>query len=398
MLCSPPLFLTLVLFPFVENNADVLRDLRGIENESTAKTTVPLDVTHHLPTNFSGQQYTLKSGKTVKSKKAEKKSKKNKKSKNGSLTVMTRNIYLGADLNTIEDVSDSQGLVEFVASLISILSQDTDIHVRSKQLADEILQTKPDLIGIQEAATFIFTDPFGTENVIDYLTILLQELTKRNLNYSVAVKSDPGNPLGPFPSDFAGNTASFAMSDAILVNDDNNSIEIVHTASGIFSRQQTITTPFGDLEIPFGWCYVDGVTSDKKFRFANTHLNRYGGELNEAHAAEFLKMITKTDSPLIVVGDMNITPEGTSTDIPEVTKTYNILTEDLIDAWDSDGGYSCCFNERLTGGDLVERIDYILYDGKLKKKSVNEIGTTAFRDKKPLFASDHSGLVASFTL
>ena len=64
---------------------------------------------------------------------------------------MTRNLYLGADLTpaiaatTPDEFVDGNGKIlrEVIAN---------DFPTRAKGLADEILETKPDLVGLQEVA------------------------------------------------------------------------------------------------------------------------------------------------------------------------------------------------------------------------------------------------------
>lgn len=184
------------------------------------------------------------------------------------------------------------------------------------------------------------------------------------------------------------------------MNSDNTSLDITAIESGLFTDRQMIATGLGEFPVIFGWCFIDGVSKGKNFRFGNTHLNGDDtGALNTAQAQEFLDMVVSTtELPTIVVGDMNVNPEATNCGFDDPSETYNLMTENLNDAWEGDGGYTDGANEKLTDADFYKRIDYIFYNTKLKMEDIVIVGREASRNSPPLYASDHAGLVASFSL
>src|SRR3954453_18593723 len=112
------------------------------------------------------------------------------------VSVMTRNLYLGADLAPAIGASS---LEAFVAANGQILREVTanDFPTRAKGLAHEILSEKPDLVGLEEVAlwrtgppdlTPVLTgQPTATTVRYDYLAELLAELNKGPDRYEVVV-------------------------------------------------------------------------------------------------------------------------------------------------------------------------------------------------------------------
>jgi hypothetical protein len=116
------------------------------------------------------------------------------------VNVMTRNLYLGADLTP---AIEAKGLGEFTAATGKILRDVTanDFPVRAKGLAQEILKKSPDLVGLQEVALWRTgppsldpllsgSPPTATSVRYDYLQLLLDQLNKGKKRYRVAVAND----------------------------------------------------------------------------------------------------------------------------------------------------------------------------------------------------------------
>ena len=116
-------------------------------------------------------------------------------------TVMTRNVYLGADIQRpIVATAGKTGLDALVSlgnsnvETRSIVDQ-TNFPRRSELLAAEIAKAKPDLVGLQEVALWrsgplqlpppFGATPLGTTNAqrvdYDYLRLLLQDLRQEGV-------------------------------------------------------------------------------------------------------------------------------------------------------------------------------------------------------------------------
>src|SRR4051812_48141560 len=121
---------------------------------------------------------------------------KNKPKAKPDVTVMSRNLYLGADIIKIAAVTSEQQEEDNVATLHHTVDQ-TNFPLRAKAIAKEVKQNKPDVIGLQEVARY-YRGPDGvhdkTKNatvvLYDYLEILQSEIKAKGLNYKVGAEQD----------------------------------------------------------------------------------------------------------------------------------------------------------------------------------------------------------------
>src|SRR3954469_13877472 len=108
------------------------------------------------------------------------------------VTVMSRNLYLGADIITAAVAKDRADLQQRATALLGVVQQ-TNFPVRAKAIAKEIATTRPDLVGLQEVADWRRTADGVTGRhdasivVYDYLALLTKELKARHLSYRPAI-------------------------------------------------------------------------------------------------------------------------------------------------------------------------------------------------------------------
>ena len=106
-----------------------------------------------------------------------------------SLRVMTRNLYLGADLTpALDRNADTQAFLGAVASIFAA-NQATDFARPGEAIAQEIDRTGPDLVGLQEVSGWETSGPATVAPSQDFLAVLQAALAARGLDYRVASTS-----------------------------------------------------------------------------------------------------------------------------------------------------------------------------------------------------------------
>ena len=116
-----------------------------------------------------------------------------------ALTVMTRNLYVGADIFRVVEADPGLILPTIIEVYATVVQ--TNFGERAEALADEVLLHQPHLIGLQEVSLIrrqfpgdVFDgNPVPATDVdMDYLQMYLDALAARGLNYTVAASVDLG--------------------------------------------------------------------------------------------------------------------------------------------------------------------------------------------------------------
>ena len=195
------------------------------------------------------------------------------------ITVMTRNLYLGTDLDPIIGAPDLPSLLQAVddgfANVVA-----TDFPTRAGAIADEIADTQPDLVGLQEVSLWRTDVPPDGEVspaetvAFDFLQILLGAMEARGLSYAPVVSVD--NFDAEVPAGFPPTMdVRLTDRDVILARTDLKTAELMlsNPMAANFETAATIPdTPIGTITIPRGWTSVDVKLRGKEFRLVNTHL------------------------------------------------------------------------------------------------------------------------------
>lgn len=226
---------------------------------------------------------------------------------NPNVSVMTRNLYLGTDLLAI---ATAPTLAEFEQRATAGFEQvqATDFPARAQSIAREVKRTKPDLIGLQEAALWRTGPKDGaatpaTEVAYDYVALLLAALDEVGLRYSVASSTDEADIEGPTSGGF---DVRLTMRDVVLVSDRRKGLEVTGRGGANYAARVPLPTVAGVFTVLRGYAYADLELGERDFRFVDTHLEAF---LEAARVAQAQELVAPggpvQGQRVIVVGDMN---------------------------------------------------------------------------------------------
>ncbi len=332
----------------------------------------------------------------------------------GKVTVMTRNIYIGADVDKLLLAEDPSQIPEIVAELFHDM-QATNFPKRAVALANEIKSMQPDLIGLQEVSLIrtqspgdlIFGGSIPAETVlIDYLEVLLKTMSSMGLHYEAVAKNKNTDIELPMAiSQTAFDDIRLTDYDVILAK---KGIKVSNVVERNFKARLTI--PEMGIEVPRGFSAVTAEVNGNKYRFVNTHLEDadQGGPLVQiqlAQATELLLRLATVKIPVILVGDFN------SAAPTEPTYRLVTLTKRYKDTWllntlsDNPEGFTYGHDADLLNlePNFWKRIDYIfvrneisLFGPRLRQVTAEVLGdeTTDKIEPSGLWPSDHGGVAA----
>lgn len=311
--------------------------------------------------------------------------------------VMSRNLYLGADLTPLVRAQSPE---DVAAAVQQILGQviASDPPRRMAWVADEIAAQRPDVVGLQEAALWQIRTPAG-EVHYDFVALILKALAAKGLDYRVAVSQTNFDSAVQLAG--AGLPARFADRDVVLVNAAKSvsALRVLDTGAAHFTSQLIFPTLLGPVDFARGYVYVDVKSWGKTWRFVNTHFEAYPGfgavphDYTSDQARELLAALPSA-MPTVLAGDLN------SSSANPLLQGAVVLTEEggFVDAWaelhPDEPGYTCCRTGQLSGGTLSQRIDYVMTRGEVAPTSAALVGVAPRADLPPRWPSDHAGVVA----
>jgi endonuclease/exonuclease/phosphatase family metal-dependent hydrolase len=343
------------------------------------------------------------------------------------VNVMTRNLYLGANLTP---AIEAESLDELVDANGQILREVTlnDFPTRAQGLADEILEKRPDLVGLQEVALWrtappslapLQTGPSATTVRYDYLQELLAELNagkgkngKGKPQYEVVVVQSefdleapadengvagdgPGGPLAD-----AEINGRLTMRDVILARRSGG----VHTWNAQGANFDTLLeVPILGTPVPIarGWTATDArVRGSHPFRFVNTHLEAFHPLIRQAQAAELVDADGPATSslPVVLVGDLN---SDDDTVVGADRLAYEVLLAAGMVERSTNDPLSCCLESSLlavgAGGnvdDFDHQVDHVMTrdPGQITLQSSSVTGLFPVNG---FWNSDHAGVFSA---
>jgi hypothetical protein len=343
-----------------------------------------------------------------------------------TVTVMTRNLFLGADLSPAIQAASIPEAIDGAGTVWNEL-QSTRFPERAAPLAREIKRSKADLVGLQEVALWRKQVPSdggappispipgaqpASDVEFDFLALLRAELKKVGAKYRVVVvqtefagelpadvdHSDATGtgPLAVYGADF---DASLTMRDVILVRR-GTKVKLGKTRKGHFDTRYEPSV--GGIPIPVdrGWASVEAKIRGKRFRFIDTHLEAFGDpKIREAQAKELVAGPLDTKKQVILVGDLNSgiarhnEPERPGDDL-----AFRALAR--FGMKDRGAIQSCCYDNIFDPNSVLDHtVDHVLTKPGLKKIRAYVTGDDASeRTASGLWPSDHGGVVSRLQL
>ena len=320
------------------------------------------------------------------------------------LTVMTRNLYVGAP---IEALFDAELPLPVAAWELWQQVKTTNYPERAEAMADEIARARPHLIGLNEVSYFDVQTTAGAET-LDFLPILLNELAERRLDYvPVAYVQNFAGQVPLFdPATGVQGMATLVDFDFILARGDVT-VSDPQAANFEAAVVEIADIPgIGQMPIQIlrGWASIDAEVHGFAFRFVVSHLEpgEEQPDIQEAQGFELMAALDDEQLPIIMVGDMNSAADRST------TPTYGNFIDigDYRDTWNRrQPGYTCCqlsdlLNRRSV---LDKRVDLILFSddfglGRGNRRAIRSwLVGNRFWDKTPsgLWPSDHAGVITS---
>jgi endonuclease/exonuclease/phosphatase family metal-dependent hydrolase len=377
------------------------------------------------------------------------------KKKGHQLTVMTRNLYLGADLGPVLQAPGIGEAIDAGGQVVNQVHATRFPSVRAASLAAEIKKRKPDIVGLQEVSwwrtgpvnldpnvvtnpTASTTDPLGG----DFITELLNKLNtgkgkkkgkkgsavaakkgkkKGGVRYVLAVIKNEfdaelpvdDDPSGGEPVFGADHNERLTMRDAILVRK-GAGVKFKNPTSGTFNTLLRVQLAgFLNIDVTRGWTAIDAKARGRSFRFVNSHLEAFDsaasnttnqgttlgrGDIRAAQASQLVGPGGPANStgPVILLGDMN-SDDDTVADNGD-RNAYNALLAGGFTERSTANPLSCCLNDPfLVGGpnsinDFDHQVDHVLANkGKIKFVKGFVDGRAPVNG---LYPSDHAGVTS----
>jgi len=343
--------------------------------------------------------------------------------------VMTRNLYLGADLTPAIDAQNFDELKDAAGQILNQVDANK-FKVRAKGLAREILTKRPDLVGLQEVALWrtgpckiiVPPNPFEAKHVrYDFLKLLLDRLNAHGREYRAVVVQPEfdfeteANTDGS-PDHSCDINGRLTMRDAILVRR-HAGVKTSNPQSDSFDTLLQVRVSGIPIDVTRGWTAVDAkVRKGPRFRFVNTHFEAFdnqpsnttnqgtevgNGKVRKAQAQELIGSggPATGKKAVILVGDLN---SDVQTQIKPGDGAANwwLLSHGFKERSTHDP-LSCCLKPDLlrvgAGGDISQfdhKVDHIMTNDP------RHIGRarTAVTGRKPhngFWDSDHAGLFSA---
>jgi len=322
----------------------------------------------------------------------------------GAITVLTRNAYIGADVDAViaalmspDDADDLPALLTAIATL-----QATDLPTRAAAFANEIAIGQPDVVGFQEITQLdIDLSALGGPAVtLDFLPAIQAALAARGLNYAV------GGQNKNIDITLLGGAIQMVDYDVVLYNADRVQWQTLVAKTFTYNLG-----PIADgVVLERGFVAGTAALGDVTYAIVSTHpepdLNPQI-QLPDLRAAQIAEVLAVLDGaePAVIMGDLN--------DDPGSPMYLALVAAGFADVWaelrPEQVGYTCCHASDLSNEQTAfdQRIDYVFARGvehRLRAVTgrVDLVGDSP-GDRSagpfyPIWPSDYAGVLAKLLI
>ena len=322
----------------------------------------------------------------------------------GGVTVMTQNLYVGADVDrVIRALGTPDPGDDFPALLFAIETlSKTAFPARAEAIADEIARARPHAVGLQEVSQInIDLRPLNVPVVVsqDFLVTLQDALERRGVHYQVAASVTNINVSLVF------GLVNLVDHDALLIDADRVSVNAAHGQN--FSVNLNEVAP--GIVLVRGWVWARTTIGGQPYTFvsAHTEANLAGappGLVAQIRAAQVGELVASLgpSERVVMMGDLNDTPGSPMYDV--------LMSTGFTDSWAAlrpgVQGLTCCHVADLSDqvADFDQRIDYVFTRGITGPGGrlfgqIDRFGNVP-ADRlagpaHPIWPSDHAGVTAT---
>lgn len=350
-----------------------------------------------------------------------------------TVDVQTYNLDLGADLTPLFGATSLPTLISGAAHIYADVVASEPAQ-RMAAIAAIIAEQRPDVVGLQEVATWqlapyalvrgvpVLTGDY--QSSFDFLRLLLDDLGSRGVPYeAVSTNTDFDSASAvPIPVPVSATTAArYVDRNVILVSkglERHASVGNAHNAA--FAAAFTVTLLGTVTREDRGWASIDVTERGRTFRFFDTHLEAYGAppfddQIRNPQAIELAGLADASPYPTVVVGDINARPSMCVTwrQPPDPQDgnivAYQVLQQArLAESWPLAHPSTPCDPASWTSGQnslagpntLTHRIDDVFVSSGFSALQSFVVGETDAERTQPdgLWPSDHASTVAKLRL